>query len=118
MACALRGSDDAASADRIPSTAPPQGLESKDSDGRPATGPTPPAEDISARWACEEDRDCTQTCALGAVNSTWLKSHAELDTCDDGCGWNQKVVCRDRVCTTLDEHGAVIEDCTRISDDR
>ncbi len=82
------------------------------SDTTPA--PTPPV-DATQQWVCKQDADCTQTCALGAVSSAWIKAHPEADECDDGCGWKYgKQACRDGECVTLSENGDIDASCTKI----
>jgi hypothetical protein len=87
-------------------------------DGPAKAEPTPKREPSGgvdeAQWRCREDDECTQTCALGAVNATWLQTHADADTCDDGCGWkSDAVACRDGGCVTLTTEGGIDPSCTR-----
>lgn len=64
-------------------------------------------------WRCARDSDCVQTCALGAVSRVWLESHADRDTCDDGCNWqHDKVTCREGECVTLRDDGSIDERCS------
>lgn len=79
------------------------------------TTPAPPAPvDSAQQWACKTDADCTQTCALGAVSTAWIKAHPEADGCDDGCGWKYgKQACRDGECVTLGDNGEIDASCTK-----
>jgi hypothetical protein len=76
-----------------------------------------PADD--PRWTCATDEDCVQTCALGAVASTWLQRNRNLDTCDDGCYWkNDSVACRDGSCVTLTADGTIDAACSHVTNPR
>jgi len=90
---------------------------------KPEPGPTVPSDttpaptakvDATQQWACKSDGDCTQTCALGAVSTEWIKAHPEADSCDDGCGWKYgKQACRDGECVTLGDNGEIDAGCTK-----
>jgi len=103
--------------DSTPTQEPNAKVEPAD-DGKQA-GPTPsePAPGIDpARWKCSEDKDCAQTCALGAVNAEWIAANPNEDTCDDGCGWKHGMeACRDGECVTLDADGNVDAGCTKLT---
>jgi hypothetical protein len=75
--------------------------------------PAPVAPVDPQRWACASDKECTQTCELGAVNRAWITAHPEADSCDDGCGWKPTVACRDAECVTLTEDGQIDAGCTK-----
>lgn len=78
------------------------------------TGGAPKALGDPQQWACTADAECVQTCALGAVSKTWLAAHADLDTCDDGCGWkSDSIACRNGECVTLTASGDIDESCTK-----
>lgn len=80
-------------------------------------GPVAPADD--PRFSCATPDDCTQTCALGAVNTAWLRAHPGADTCDDGCNWkHDAVTCKDGSCVTLSDDGEVDPGCTHVTDPR
>lgn len=75
-----------------------------------------PDEPDPARWACDRDADCTQTCGLGAVNGEWLRANPNADDCDDGCNWNHDDVrCQAGSCVTVNADGSINEGCTRRS---
>lgn len=78
-----------------------------------AADPTTPSD--PPQWACKTDRDCTQTCALGAVSTAWITAHPEADSCDDGCGWKHgKQACKDGECVTLTDSGDIDASCTKL----
>lgn len=80
---------------------------------RPAPPQTPPVHDTK-QWACTNDNDCVQTCALGAVSANWLEANRDADDCDDGCSWKgTNVACRDGACATLADDGTIDSDCTK-----
>ena len=96
-----------------PSVGAKQGGEASQAPETPKTPETPKAPDES-QWICERDEDCTQTCALGAVNAGWLEANPNADDCDDGCYWNHdRVRCRDGGCVTVDAEGNIDRTCTR-----
>ena len=100
--------DDGKQADPPAKTDPPAKAD-------PPAGDPPPDVD-PARWKCDKDEDCTQTCALGAVNREWMTAHPDEDTCDDGCGWKHGMeACRDGECVTLDKDGNIDASCTKRS---
>lgn len=106
--------------DSTPTKEPEAEIEPAD-DGKqadpPAPKPTPsdPPPDVDpARWKCDKDEDCAQTCALGAVNAEWIAANPNEDTCDDGCGWKHGMeACRDGECVTLDKDGNIDAGCTK-----
>jgi len=44
----------------------------------PLVGPGP-------AHACQRDAECTNDCALGAINAEWLTTQGDRPTCKDGC---------------------------------
>lgn len=96
------------------STPPPKPAETKDAPAKaepPKKAEPPPDE---SQWTCTKDADCTQTCALGAVNLEWLRAHEDADACEDGCSWKgTQVACRDGGCVTLTKDGDIDRECTR-----
>lgn len=93
------------------------GKQAEPPDADPPAKPTPsdPPPDVDpVRWKCTKDEDCTQTCALGAVNAEWIAANPNEDTCDDGCGWKHGMeACRDGECVTLDKDGNIDGGCTK-----
>jgi hypothetical protein len=85
-----------------------------DAPEKPVDPALAPADDPQFR--CATDDDCTQTCALGAVNSAWLRQHPNADTCDDGCYWkNDSVRCKSGSCVTMTADGEVDPACTHVT---
>lgn len=49
-----------------------------------ACRPTKPKSE--ARWTCQADTDCMNSCALGAVNRGWYAANSKsFAECQDGC---------------------------------
>jgi hypothetical protein len=95
------------------STTPPPKPEAKPERPTKVEAKTEPKPD-ETQWRCTKDDECTQTCALGAVNIEWLRAHENADACDDGCSWKgTQVACRDGGCVTLTKDGDIDRDCTR-----
>ncbi len=96
------------------STPPPKKAETKDEPAK--VDPPKKADPVpdESQWTCTKDADCTQTCALGAVNLEWLRAHKDADACEDGCSWKgTQVGCRDGGCVTLTKDGDIDRECTR-----
>lgn len=97
-----------------PSKAEPEPEPEDDAPEEPVDPALAPADD--PRFRCATDDECTQTCALGAVNSAWLRQHPNADTCDDGCYWkSDSVACKDGSCATLTDDGEVDPGCTHVT---
>ncbi|MEM6989688.1 MAG: hypothetical protein AAF721_04305 [Myxococcota bacterium] len=96
-----------------PQTATPANNESPAKEAAPPTKEAEPVAD-AAQWRCASDKDCVQTCALGAVNGAWIAKNPNADDCDDGCGWKSGMTaCRDSECVTLDNDGNIDASCTK-----
>jgi len=44
----------------------------------------PPPAPIDAKWRCDQDADCLNSCAQGAVSTAWYAG-AHVAECEDGC---------------------------------
>jgi hypothetical protein len=76
-------------------------------DHPPLAGPGP-------AHACQRDADCTNDCALGAVNAAWLTTQADRPACKDGCTskGTEAARCEDGTCVAY-RLGARDPSCTR-----
>ncbi len=65
-------------------------------------------------YGCKVDADCMNSCALGAVNTSWYAMHAKNDTCMDGCAGQAASAprCINQFCTAF-QFGQYDASCTK-----
>jgi len=86
----------------------------------PGVEPEPAvAEDIEGVFACEQNRDCVNSCRHGAVNRGWYAaSYPGGETCEDGCTAKgfEAPRCVGGICTAFRD-GEPDPGCTRMAVD-
>ena len=81
----------------------------------PPTGVTGAADvDAPSPYSCQEDSDCTTTCAHGALNKEWFQQNLPvIGDCLDGCQMGADAPrCIDGVCVSFRD-GQRDEACTQ-----